>query len=534
MSGVTKKYRCRYFEEDGRPIHPTCNQGDSCRFVHPNDSNWPGLKPFVDTRLLKSSSASKRNKEVGRAGGSNPTSESRGPALVSQSDLFLRCKVEVDDHAMRTDNGRPLQKEYDGKIDRDRDRDRNRANDNRDPVGNAERAYKSYPRNRSISPVRPYAKKYSRTGSDRSRKSELDTNRNKGPVKQGGDLTSTELKIRPEAPNVEARTKDSANSKAHFAPSSSVQNLGLASPEIVPKMHAASTLQVTAPPQVSNEMKRAERLVGLFRNLARLSNQVMQETAAHEREGQKLQTYTEISSALSKISASAATSVAPTLADIMLKHEQCKHRAEESFRTLGGVWEQVFDVFVTEVAHVIDAKLQDAMTTLKREGEHAVKEIVTSAAASRTASDSVFPYDRKRARTRGPTEKENEESRTGRPASQDRDHKRRRFASRSSSPDSHDRRSGRHNADSSIEDILTQMKHKIDQQARSLQQLTKENSELKTTLKQTIVPPTSSCSSFSVSSTPQEPKASGSRSAHTTPTKPRLSLDYFRTVRDGQ
>ncbi|KAJ7709928.1 hypothetical protein B0H17DRAFT_1029833 [Mycena rosella] len=278
----------------------------------------------------------------------------------------------------------------------------------------------------------------------------------------------------------------------------------------------------------------------------------MQETAAHEREGQKLQTYTEISSALSKISTSAATSVAPTLADIMLKHEQCKHRAAESFKALGGVWEQVFDVFVSEVAHVIDARLQDAITTLKAEGEHAVKEIAGGAVGSlkqTTASDYVVSYDRKRARTRGPAEKENEESRSGRGPSRDRDHKRRRFASRSSSPDSHDRRSSRHNVDSSIEDILTQMKHKIDQQAHSLQQLTKENSEvsfesipgveqltrspyhqLKTTLKQTTVPSTSSCSSFSVSSTPQEPKASGSRSAHTTPTRPRLSLDYFRTA----
>lgn len=213
----------------------------------------------------------------------------------------------------------------------------------------------------------------------------------------------------------------------------------------------------------------------------RLSNQVVQDTATHEREEQKLQTYTEISSALSKISTSAAASVAPTLADIMLKHEQCKHRVEESYKALGGVWEQVFDVFVTEVVHVIDAGLQNAITTLKKESEHTIKEIAENAAGSlkhSTAGESMVSYDRKRARTRGPTEKENEESRTGRGASRDRDHKRRRFASRSSSPDSHDRRNARHGGDSSIEDILTQMKIKIDQQALSLQLLTKENSEV--------------------------------------------------------
>ncbi|KAJ6547542.1 hypothetical protein B0H19DRAFT_1166204 [Mycena capillaripes] len=108
-------------------------------------------------------------------------SESRGPALVSQSDLFLRCKVEVDDQSLRADRGRPSQKEWDTKTDRDRDapsqRDRDRHH--RDPAGNYDRAHKNYSRNRSISPIRPYAKKYSRTGSDSSKKSEVDSNRSK-------------------------------------------------------------------------------------------------------------------------------------------------------------------------------------------------------------------------------------------------------------------------------------------------------------------------------------------------------------------
>ncbi|KAJ7046760.1 hypothetical protein C8F04DRAFT_208914 [Mycena alexandri] len=306
---------------------------------------------------------------------------------------------------------------------------------------------------------------------------------------------------------------------------------------MVPKTNTALAVEAAPPMPLSDNRKRTERLVALFRSLARLSNQVVQETAAHEREGQKLQTYTEISTALSKISASAANSVAPTLADIMLKHEQCKHRVEESYKALGGVWEQVFDVFVTEVVHAIDGGLQDAITTLRKEGEHAVKEIADNAAGALRHSMTGEPYDRKRARIRGPAEKENEESRSGRGASRDRDHKRRRFASRSPSPDSHDRRNARQGGDSSIEDILTQMKMKIDQQAHSLQILSKENSDLKTTLKQTNAPP-ASCSSFSVSSTPQA-MGSGTRSAsETTPTKPRMSteqLDYFRTaLRDGQ
>ncbi|KAJ7343506.1 hypothetical protein DFH08DRAFT_229085 [Mycena albidolilacea] len=543
---VIKKYRCRYFEEDGRPIYPTCNQGDSCRFVHPSDVNlWPGLKPFVDTRLLKhSSSATKRTKETGRAGGSNhsaPPSESRGPALVSQSDLFLRCKVEADDQSLRVDRGKPSQKES----DRDRDAHKHRGKEHRDLTGVTDRSHKNYSRNRSMSPTRPYTKKFSRNGSDSSKRSELDPNRStKGPTKNGGDLATNDLKRRSEASSSVIKPKGSVDPKDDFSSSSAQTLLRWTAPsaETSPKTQVAVSAEMVLPLQLSDESKRAERLVALFRSLARLSNQVVQDTAVQEREGQKLQTYTEISSALSKISASAATSVAPTLADIMLKHEHSKHRVEESYKALGGVWEQVFDVFVTEVAHVIDSGLQDAITTLKKESKYAIKEIADSAAGSLKSSGEIVPFDRKRARTRGPAEKENEESRSGRGTSRDRDHKRRRFASRSSSPDAHDRRSSRHGGDSSsIEDILTQMKMKIDQQAHSLQALAKENSELKTTLKQTTVPaPSTSCSSFSVSSTPRDHlKGSGSQSANsdTTPTKPQLSseqLNYFRTAFGNQ
>ncbi|KAJ7285856.1 hypothetical protein C8J57DRAFT_1286012 [Mycena rebaudengoi] len=506
MSGnVTKKYRCRvrlnflqYF------------------FVHPTDSNWPGLRPFVDTRLLNRSASKKNKANSGKAGGSAhysvPSPEGRGPALVSQSDLFQRCKVEVDDQAtLAKRNGTP-------RTDRDRDYQRERDGGNHTGTldsGNKNRFHGGYTKNRSISPARTYAKKYNKTGSDSSKKlTELD-NKSKGATgKRSEDAPSNEIKRMAAVPN--AALKTSVDSKDDFS-SSSLQN---AKPWLISSFVPTIPNKDDAPTPtlavVSDERRRAERLVGLFRGLAKLSNQVVQDTAAQEREGQKLQTYTEISSALSKISASAAT-------------------VEENFKALGGVWEQVFDVFVTEITHVIDAGLQDAIATIKKEGEHAVKEIVANAAGSLKLSMNDDPFgshDKKRSRTRGVAEKENEETRSGRAASRDRDHKRRRLASHSSSPDSRDRRRPQ-SGDSSIDDILTRMKMKLDQQAQSLQMLSKENSELKTTLKQqTLVPSTSSCSSFSVSSTPNQPKASGSRSTHTTPTKPRVSterLDYFRT-----
>ncbi|KAF8212258.1 hypothetical protein K438DRAFT_2010513 [Mycena galopus ATCC 62051] len=359
-------------------------------FVHPHDANWPGLKPFVDTRLLKqSSSVNKRNKEAGRTG-SNSSAESRGPALVSQSDLFLRCKVEADDQSLRTDRVKAPQTEGDRDRDAQRERDR-RVNDRRDSAGNTDRSHKNYSRNRSMSPTRPYTKKFSRNGSDNPKKSEQ-----QGPSKNGGDLATNDPKRRPEV--LSSVMKSSVDSKDDFSSSAQTLTRWMApsSAETVPKMQAAASGKMTLPLQLSEESQRTERLVALFRSLARLSNQVVQDTAAQEREGQKLQTYTDISSALSKISASAATSVAPTLADIMLKHEQSKHRVEESYKALGGVWEQVFDVFVTEVAHVIDAGLQNAITTLKKESKHAVKEI----AEKRGPEHGVQP--KKKMRSRGP------------------------------------------------------------------------------------------------------------------------------------
>ncbi|KAJ7219251.1 hypothetical protein GGX14DRAFT_560351 [Mycena pura] len=342
---VTKKYRCRYFEEDGRPIPPTCNQGDACRFVHPSDPNWPGRTPFVDTRALNRSSAIKRHKDGGRTIGPHGA-ESRGLALVPQSDLFLRRKPEGDDQSVRIDRAKPRQKEWDTRVNRDhdnyRERDRHRTSDNRDYAGSNDRMQQ-------------------------------------GPTKHHGDLTSNGHKRNPNT-SVISKIEESVDPKDDFA-SSSARNSTWGRPGSLlraPKTHTTLATEIAVPERHSDETKQTERLVGL------LSNEVVVATAAHEKEAQKLQTYTDISSALSKISPSAASSVAPALADIMLKHEQCKHRVDEGFTALGGVWEQVFDVFVTEVVRVIDSRLQGAISTIEKEREHAVEELLANTPKQKT------------------------------------------------------------------------------------------------------------------------------------------------------
>jgi len=93
----------------------------------------------------------------------------------------------------------------------------------------------------------------------------------------------------------------------------------------------------------------------------RCSNKVAQDTAAQDREETKLQTYNQISSTLASITTTAASAVTPTLTNIIRNHMQSQLQVEASLKALEELWEEVFDVFVTEIARVIDDKLQDAL-----------------------------------------------------------------------------------------------------------------------------------------------------------------------------
>lgn len=80
------------------------------RFLHPGDSNWPGLKPHEKRMNTAISSAGFGNLGSRRRSNSEISAWNRNKkpnyserlerhsnALVSQTDLFLQCKVESDD-----------------------------------------------------------------------------------------------------------------------------------------------------------------------------------------------------------------------------------------------------------------------------------------------------------------------------------------------------------------------------------------------------------------------------------------------------
>ncbi|KAF5365749.1 hypothetical protein D9758_003301 [Tetrapyrgos nigripes] len=214
----------------------------------------------------------------------------------------------------------------------------------------------------------------------------------------------------------------------------------------------------------SPQRPRSEKLVEVFRKITSFSSQIVQDTLTLNQEERKLQTYNDISTTLSRISESAASAVAPPLAEIILTRVQSKERLEEGYHALGAAWDQVFDIFVTEVAQTIEEKLEAALRTIKNEANDLANDLV--------ASDSKSGLKRKF----GDPISDSDLGRSYRSDSS-RDGKRRKItADGSYSPV--DTRENINDL-SSLEEILQRMKSKIDQQNNSLQILARENQELK-------------------------------------------------------
>lgn len=185
---------------------------------------------------------------------------------------------------------------------------------------------------------------------------------------------------------------------------------------------------------------------------SRSSNKVMQATVTMERESQKLETYTELSSTLAKVSTSAAASVAPALANIVQNRALYEAHVEEELNALSHIWEDVFQAFVRGVGNAMDVSLQEAISTLKKEGEKVCADV-----------QQIKDRDRKKRR-------EEDDDRT------ERDRKRRRIELEDGQVLEKSRVSSR--PDNRIGDMYVEMKLKLDRQAQKLDQLTKENSEV--------------------------------------------------------
>jgi hypothetical protein len=217
-----------------------------------------------------------------------------------------------------------------------------------------------------------------------------------------------------------------------------------------------------------------------------ISNQAVQDTAAYNSAEQKLKNYRELSSTISEISTSAAKAVAPTLAGVIASRAKCKERVENNLKTLGYLWEDIFDVFVQGVVGTIDGRLQDALISLKREGDHAVSKVLASGSRSLKrktgVSDSLSPIGRGRLGQSDTLIKATHTSSAGYDDSEEVDdsqnHKRRRLASMSLEKDEEEVMLKIEDVDASVLAMLEDMKMKMDRQAKTVETLTQENKKV--------------------------------------------------------
>ncbi|KAF5391439.1 hypothetical protein D9757_001911 [Collybiopsis confluens] len=431
-----KKYQCRYYDaETGRPLSPSCGLGSYCRFVHPDDPNWPGLKCRPPLPRPKGSSGFQSvwhhddNRNRPRRSPS-PAPPIRRSPLVSQKDHFMRCKVEPDT------NDLPFRFDDD---EGDTDRENfapHRYHNISEPRSRRSAVEPKSPRERSIAVLQNTL------------------------VSDVRDRLSTEYMRLIEAFLL---SQDKTRARA----------------DRLDESQTSITLSVAS--QAEATKTRSEQFISLFKDVAMyavmFSSQIIQDTVLHNQEERKLQTFNEISTTLSKISASSAGVVAGPIADIILAHTKSKERLDVNFRQLGAAWENVFGTLMAEFSLNLENKLQAALTSVKNEADNVLHQL-------KRRRESLSP---ERKWQDGGAGKENDRNGTFASSSSyasTRDNKRRKIASQSCSPAPSEIRQTRDRpvrrsavVKISLDDILSQMKTKIDQQSTSLSMLSKENEE---------------------------------------------------------
>lgn len=174
----------------------------------------------------------------------------------------------------------------------------------------------------------------------------------------------------------------------------------------------------------------------------------------------KLETFTQISATLSNVSSSAGLAIAPTMNALMKGTQETKEMAERTLAALGQTWEQVFDSFATDIGHIIEGRVQEALETIKSQADAHLPRMESTASSGmkRNISNTLWTQNE------GPGE------------SDEKDTKRRKLnlmpAASSSGLDPTDL------SFTGIDAILHQMKVKVDQQTRSLHSLARENNEV--------------------------------------------------------
>jgi hypothetical protein len=183
----------------------------------------------------------------------------------------------------------------------------------------------------------------------------------------------------------------------------------------------------------------------------RTSSKIILNSVNADRENRRVDSLTDLSSTLARVSTAATSSVAPALISSVRNHALLKDKVDDDYQVLANLWEDLFDLFVKELWAVMDKAVQDGVVTLGQESDRLAGQLREK------------EKDRKK--------KREEDSDGG-----DRDHKRRRVDVGDSVVLEKDRgiftEEGRELA------AVEQLKSKLEEQAHRLEKLTRENTDV--------------------------------------------------------
>ena len=183
----------------------------------------------------------------------------------------------------------------------------------------------------------------------------------------------------------------------------------------------------------------------------RTSSKIIQNSVDVDRENRRVDTLTDLSSTLSRVSTAATSSVAPALINSVRNHVLLKDKVDDDYRVLANLWEDLFELFAKELWVVMDRAVQDGIATLGQE------------------SDKLAGQLREKERDR---RKRREEDSDG----GDRDHKRRRVDVDDTVIFEKDRAIFAQEGKELV--AVEQLKSKLEEQAHKLEKLTRENTNV--------------------------------------------------------
>lgn len=183
----------------------------------------------------------------------------------------------------------------------------------------------------------------------------------------------------------------------------------------------------------------------------RTSSKIIQNSADVDHENRRVDTLTDLSSALAQVSTAATSSVAPALINAVRNHALLKDKVDDDYQVLANLWENLFELFVKELWAIMDKAVQEGIAALGQESDKLAGQLHEK------------ERDRKKRRE--------EDSDAG-----ERDHKRRRVDVGEAVVFERDRaisaQEGRELA------AVEQLKSKLEEQAHRLEKLTRENTDV--------------------------------------------------------